>query len=343
MLGRPASLGTAKQLGVGAMLRRAAARISARKRRSADLIGCAPVKQFTSACFLVCALWSAASCSSSSGSGTQGVGAASGSAGSGNGGSAGSGNGGSGAAASGGSAGTLGPLDSGAGGSTGPQTPVQVVITADNAYGFGYGDANGLFNYFGGIENPAEGDIFDCPVGIGPEAYTVPAGSANAGNYLYIIGYSDKSVTQGVIAQFFRAGAAPVYTGNGAWTACATGQNFNVGTGGPALEAINHRIGICNAKSGDPATSSVGWVDTTLGPNGAVAFGEDNTTDRTSITPGNEFKVACGIDAAARWMWYQWDPTGAQDPFIWPGGPQSLAKEFIIFRLGAEHVPEPPR
>jgi hypothetical protein len=254
-------------------------------------------------------------------------------------GSGGVGFGGSGAV--GGSAGTL-SLDSGAGGSSGPMTSVDVVITADNAYGFGYGDADALFNYFGGVENPSEGSIFDCPVGHGSEAYTVPAASANAGNYLYIVGYSDKSVTQGVIAQFFRQGAQPVYTGNGAWQACATGQNFNVGTGGPTLEAINHRIGVCNANAGDPTTSSVGWVDTTLGPNGAVAFGEDNTTDRAAITPGNEFRIACGIDIGARWMWYQWDPTGAQDPFIWPGGAQSVAKEFIIFRLGAEHVPQPP-
>ena len=60
-----------------------------------------------------------------------------------------------------------------------PATDVTVVITADNAYGFGYGTANQLMNYFGGVENATSPEIFDCPIGHGPETYTVPAGKAN--------------------------------------------------------------------------------------------------------------------------------------------------------------------
>jgi len=226
---------------------------------------------------------------SGAGGGSTGSGVTGGSAG-----DAGSASGGSAAGghAGTGSGGTL-VLPEGGGGSSSLSTPVDVIITADNAYGFGYGSAGAL------------------------------------------VSYADKSTTQGVIAKFSREGAQAVFTGNGAWEACATGQDFDVGSGGPAREAIDYRLGICNASSGDPLTTSVGWVGTTPGPNGSVAFGEDNTTDRTTITPGNEFAIACQIDGQARWMWYDWDPNDAQSPFIWPGGGGNVDREFIIFPLGA--------
>src|SRR5687767_10168110 len=43
-----------------------------------------------------------------------------------------------------GTAGTMPDLDS----------EVNVIITADNAYGFGYGTGSTVVNYFGGVENP---------------------------------------------------------------------------------------------------------------------------------------------------------------------------------------------
>ena len=64
-------------------------------------------------------------------------------------------------------------------------TDVNVIITADNAYGFGYGTETRLLNYEGGVENPDADDIFACPIGVGPEEYLVPAANANAGGYLY--------------------------------------------------------------------------------------------------------------------------------------------------------------
>lgn len=242
--------------------------------------------------------------------------------------------------------GTIGPPPDGGGARDGgarPNTPVDVIITADNAYGFGYGTGSALLNYFGGIENPGTDDIFACPVGHGPENYTVPADDANAGNYLYIIGYADKLTTQGVIAKFSREGAAPVYTGMGPWEACATGQDYelNQNPKGPTRAIIDEYIGRCNRKD-LPENSSKGWVTTTQSANGSVAFGEDNSTERTDVTPQNPFKIACDIEPTARWMWYDWDPTTEQSPFIWPGGSANTAREFIIFRLGAEYIPEPP-
>jgi len=53
--------------------------------------------------------------------------------------------------------------------------------------------------------------------------------------------------------------------------------------------------------------------------------------------------VACGIDPAAHWMWFDWE-TGRTEgsPFIWPGDSRTAGnptKDFLIFRLAAKFVP----
>ena len=265
------------------------------------------------------------------------------------------GNGGGATAGKTGSAGTInlgGSINTGEGGAIGgdgseqmPDLPseVNVIITADNAYGFGYGTKTELANYFGGVENKEAGDIFDCPVGHGPESYVVPAADANMGGFLYIIGYADKSTTQGVIAKFFREGAMPVYTGAGKWEVCATGEDYDPGSGGPKLETINDYILKCNAGALDPATSSVGWVGTAESEQGHLAFGEDNSTTRGNPTPGNEFLEVCEIEPGAHWMWFDWEAHRTDSsPFMWPGGSMNVTKDFLIFRLGADQVPRKP-
>lgn len=246
--------------------------------------------------------------------------------------------------------GSVGPGDAGndSGGDSGTTLPdlpsdVNVIITADNAYGFGYGTKTELANYFGGVENISSSEIFDCPVGHGPEQYVVPAADANVGGFLYIIGYADKSTTQGVIAKFYRDGGAPIYTGSGTWQVCATGEDYDPGSGGPKLSTINDYIAKCNAGSLDPATSSVGWVDTTETAQGKLAFGEDNSTTRDGPTPGNEFLIVCEIEPSARWMWFDWEPHRSDgSPFMWPGGNMNVTKDFLIFRLGADQIPKKP-
>ena len=242
-----------------------------------------------------------------------------------------------------------------------PSSDVEVIITADNAYGFGYGSREGLLNYFGGVESTLANQIFSCPIGLGPESYLVPAERAEAGAFLYIVSYADGVTTQGVIGQFRRGDGTPIYTGHGAWEVCATGQDFNPGEyGGPSVEQINEQIVACNAGSHDPETSSGGWVDSIGTSLGKLQAGEDNTTMRPALpSAGNEFPVACGIDDAARWMWFNWDPEHIEwpttgSPFIWPtrrcreppietafGPPPPIAcernpaHEFLIFRLEA--------
>jgi hypothetical protein len=222
---------------------------------------------------------------------------------------------------------------------------VNVIITADNAYGFGYGTKTKLANYFGGVENKESGDIFDCPVGRGPEKYVVPAEDANAGGFLYIIGYADKSTTQGVIAKFYRDGAEPIYTGMGKWEVCATGEDYDPGSGGPTRETIDSYITKCNAGALDAATSSVGWVGTTDGEHGKLVFGEDNSTTRDAPLPGNEFLEVCEIEKNARWMWFDWEVERTESsPFLWPGGSENTTKDFLLFRLGADQIPvRPPK
>jgi hypothetical protein len=253
------------------------------------------------------------------------------------------GSGGSGGMASSSMSGSGGINFSGVGGSF-MATDVEVIMTADNAYGFGYGNETTMLNYFGGVVNKVAGEIFNCN---GPETYTVPAQDADIGNFIYIIGYADKSTTQGVIGQFTRVGGMPVYTGSGDWEVCATGKDFNSPGSGPSLVDINAEIPKCNAGTGDPATTSAGWVDANGTSTAKLQIGEDNTTPRMQVTPGNEFPIACGIDDDARWMWFNWNPTAiqwpTQSPFIWPGGSANPGKEFLIFRLRAEAIPVEPR
>ena len=242
--------------------------------------------------------------------------------------------------------GNLNTGEGGAGDGSGmPDLPseVNVIITADNAYGFGYGTKNALASYFGGGENKESSDIFDCPVGNGPESYVVPAADANAGGFLYIIGYADKSTTQGVIAKFYREGAEPVYTGMGKWEVCATGEDFDPGSGGPDLDTINSYIIKCNARELDLAVSSGGWVGTAPTDGGHLVFGEDNSTTRGAPMPGNEFLEVCEVEPGARWMWFDWEVERTEgSPFMWPGGSKNVTKDFLIFRLGADQVPRKP-
>ncbi len=220
-----------------------------------------------------------------------------------------------------------------------PTGPVDVVITADNAYSFGYGDAGMISHFTQGARATTAGEIFNC--GEGPEAYQIPEADAPASAYLFIVSWDDHAVTQGVLAQFTRA-SSHVMTGDPGFEVCATGLDFS-SSGGPDLATINTEIARCNAGTGDPATSSAGWVDASgpvaATPNsvGTLAVGEPN--DMSTGT----FPIACqpaagvaGIESVAKWMWY--DPHDGQtgDAFHSSGG--NRFKAFLIFRLGVADI-----
>jgi len=217
--------------------------------------------------------------------------------------------------------------------------PVDVVITADNAYSFGYGNASAITTFVQGTRAQSAGQIWNC--GEGPERYTVPAADAPDGSYLYIVTWDDLAVTQGVLAQFKRD-TGTVLTGDDRFEVCATGIDYSGGANaqtGPTQAVINAEITKCNDATGDTAATSHGWVNTngatTTGALGKLAVGEAN--DDSAGT----FPIVCqpgqtadpGIDAAAHWMWYNPMDGGSGDAFHSSGS--NRFKAFLIFRLSA--------
>ncbi|HET9229634.1 MAG TPA: hypothetical protein VFR31_23335, partial [Thermoanaerobaculia bacterium] len=192
---------------------------------------------------------------------------------------------------------------------------VEILLTADNAYGLGVGTAGGITHYFGIVENTTAGQIFS-----GPEVYTIE--DADPAGYLYILAWSDDSVTQGVLGQLRVGDEAPYYTGQGDWEVFATGIDLDVpvGGGGPSVELINGQIAIANEGSG-PDTSSGLWTGTSGGALGNLAFGEDNSS------AAGDFPIAVMIDPAARWMWFNRSP-GVLNAFR-----DGNHKEALLFRL----------
>lgn len=216
---------------------------------------------------------------------------------------------------------------------------VDATITTDNAYSFGYGTLGGLSSLFGGIENCTAGEIFNCSGG----AETYLGVPAPAGQYLYVIGYSDGAVTQGVLAQFV-SGTQTVSSGQVSWEVFATGDDIEPNCGGPSnspsLATINAQIALANSNSGG-TNSSVGWVGITGGSSGtigALAIGEDNSSS------SGDFPIVCNIASGAKWMWYTPDPSTVTNAFV--AGPvpnlPSDVIEFLIFRLASEVVTPVP-
>ncbi|HZE88372.1 MAG TPA: IPTL-CTERM sorting domain-containing protein, partial [Verrucomicrobiae bacterium] len=141
-------------------------------------------------------------------------------------------------------------------------------------------------------------------------------------------------------------GGLTATTGNGPWEVCATGFDFDSGTG-PSLssgtDSINTQILACNQNlagdpnnPGNPATTSVGWVSSTSMGGGKLAIGELND----GLGPdfgfhGSLANSACGnsaISSFARWMWF--NSSNAPDAF----SPGANHKEYLIFRLPLSYI-----
>lgn len=224
---------------------------------------------------------------------------------------------------------------------------VGVVLTADNSYAFGWGDRDVLKNFRSRPITRVAADIFNCPTKLpdvecseaycGPEAYVVPEAEAPEGAYLYVVAWSDFAVTQGLIGQFRRGEAPPLFTGGAGWEVCATGEPRDEA---PSQVEVNAKIALCNA--GDPGVSSRGWVNAagpvTPGALGTVVIGESNKSQR-----GN-FPIACrpttttpGIEGAARWMWYA--PPGFTSDRAFRDNNGNATHTYLVFRVLASNVP----
>ena len=216
--------------------------------------------------------------------------------------------------------------------------PVDVVITADNAYSFGYGTGDTITTFIQGQRAQTAGQIWNC--GEGPEQYTVAEADAPEGAFLYIVTWDDLAVTQGVLAQFKRD-TGTVLTGDDRFEVCATGQDYSSSQTGPTQQIVNAQIAACNTASGTTSTTSMGWVGTTGAMAGTpsaigkLAVGEPNDA------PDGTFPIVCqpgqtaspGIDSAAHWMWYDPMDGASSDAFHSTGS--NRTKAFLIFRLSA--------
>lgn len=241
---------------------------------------------------------------------------------------------------------------------------VDVVITVDNAYGFGFGDATQMTTYFGGIRNVTAAEIFSGPPvafvgpsvppytnpGVGPELYQLTLPSLT--DYVYLLAWSDKATYQGALAGF-QLPSGPLLSGTGTWQVFATGINRNSYTEGDTLTAadlplINAQIAIANAEAGGAGTS-IGWVNEfgMLPSNnpgvGALALGDYN--DFPGFQGVNTWIIQ-GISPNSRWMWYNEDPINIPNPFQYGPEGQDGHQEFLIFRTQIGHVlqeqiPEP--
>lgn len=242
-------------------------------------------------------------------------------------------------------------------GPTAAQPDVHVIITSDNAYGFGYGSPTALTSYFSGIEDNGD-DIFlcsaacddstPCAVGAcdtfgtcnadrsGPETYVVPGTSANTGDYLYVVVWSDDAVTQGLIGEFRASdGSNVVLTGSDDWEVCATGVDYDIPGDDPSEAIINEWLGRCANGEG----FSGGFVGTT--PNDddqALAVLRAPLTEPPQFAPlcrrpGSDAGDALAADA--KWIWFDDDVTDGQSPFVSTGNPRG---EFYIFRLAVDAV-----
>lgn len=213
----------------------------------------------------------------------------------------------------------------------GTAASADVNITADNSYSIGFGTFAGPTALVGNITNTVAGDIGSCATG--PEMYTV---NVNPGEkYFYIVAWSDDGVTSGVLAQVFNT-VTTFYTGIGQWEVYATGIDKDNAGPPPTLAEVQAQVALANGPGG-PAGTSVRFVPAgNVGPMGQLVNGELNdAVANGGCGSGNVFGQVCtsgaaGINAAARWMWYNPDPTTIADPFCADG---TARREYLIFRI----------
>ncbi len=221
-----------------------------------------------------------------------------------------------------------------------------VVATADNSYRFGFGDARGLRSTFGAAEATTACEIFCCsamcssdrdcpgvrcgPLGaceddLGAEIYRVPEGAVTGSDFLYVLGWSDDSVTQGLLVEVRDArGETLLVSGDDAWEACATRQDFDSGSGGPSDDEVAFWLERCDRE---------GWF-TSGGSTGGPGLSVGEANDAV----GGDFPPVCGAPTAdaisprARWMWFDDDRGDGRSAFT------SAQSEFQIFRISTRAI-----
>jgi len=246
-----------------------------------------------------------------------------------------------------------------AAGSEARAVPVEVTITVDNAYGFGFGDYYGINTYYGGLRNLSAGDIYSGPPvlltsppaapnytnpGVGPELYQINPVSLD--DYAYIVAWSDDTTWQGAFASFLLPGNNTLFSGEGYWEVYATGRDRDSTIATDTITAadiptlVNPQILIGNAGAGGAGTSER-WVDEFgLDSSSIPGVGVLATAIPSSTTAAGWAVPIGGAPASTKWMWYNEDPAGISDPFVHSTEGSDGHNEFLIFRLRLGDVPE---
>lgn len=176
---------------------------------------------------------------------------------------------------------------------------IDATITADNHYGLYVGGANGTpMTFIGQNESGAGGAPGEFNWSI-PESYQF---NADPDLYIYIVGWSDDLVAQGVLAQFIVNGTT-IATGTNGWEYALGPDDLDDGDPAPSAAVLSTFV------SGAAWSSVVNSL-----PNGSDPWG-----------------TIAGISTAASWIW--------GGPLIGggTGGP-----EYQVFRtrIPREEVPE---
>ncbi len=243
------------------------------------------------------------------------------------------------------------PTDAGrdSGPDTGPAVVIPdlfVVVTADNSYRFGFGDALGLRSTFGAAEATTACEIFCCstpcttsaecagvacgPLGaceddLGAEVYVVPEGAVTGADFLYVIAWSDDSVTQGLMVDVRDpSGRVLSRSGDRGWSVCATGRDYD--RDGPGDDEVAEWLARCDRAD----TPSGGWVGSESVNPPRLAVGERNDGD------DGEFPIVCGAPGSSdsptpetAWVWFD---GGSGPPFTTP------QPEFLLFRVSTRDI-----
>ncbi len=187
------------------------------------------------------------------------------------------------------------------------QPTIQGWITADNHYAL-YAKIDGAITLIG-MNESGPGGSSGTYNWSQAESWTITNSTD-----IYIAGWSDKAVAQGLLASFVVNGSAPLRSGDAVWSVIATGVNLGDGSPAPAAAQVDQFVTAANLNSlwAKPYVGGVNGV----APWGGIA----------------------NIDAQARWMWAA--PTEARSDTI-DGG--ANFDEYLIFHASlAQVIPSAP-
>jgi hypothetical protein len=206
--------------------------------------------------------------------------------------------------------------------------PVVATLTVDNGFSFIWDDGMSGQIFVRGKNAITSPEIFDCPVGFGPEEYSLPV-PAIANGYLYMAAWADATTQAGFLGKFVRAGKTTL-TGDIGWEVCAVGEFYDRVTMGPSATRIISAIAECNAGT----TASRGWVNATgpvtPGAKGELTVGDFNDGSGIwNLTCQNDV-TGRGIPQSARWIW--WDPDDGGLRFDNAG---NRTQTFHIYRIAS--------